>query len=133
MYPINHYRPPRPCDPFLSVTLPLLSPLSDSLSPSILSSDIISPSPGRALGTVCACLSASADLLTSGELSERSQPGPESNGTVGTAQSDAIMASAISVVSARSGAMGRGDVNNGGAARRRAAAFKYITALMPWP
>lgn len=70
------------------------------MSASILSSGIISPSPARALGTVCACLSASVDPLTSGELSERSQSGPVSNGTVGVAQSHAITAAAISAVRA---------------------------------
>lgn len=54
------------------------------------------------------CVRASADLLTHGELSERSQSSPISNGTVGTAQSDAITAAAISAVSGGEGLWGRG-------------------------
>lgn len=55
------------------------------------------------------CHSASVDLLTSGELSEESQSGPVSNGTVGTAQSDAIALSMFSAVIAQRGAMGGGE------------------------
>lgn len=55
------------------------------------------------------CHSASVDLLTSGELSEESQSGPVSNGTVGTAQSDAITLSMFSAVIAQRGAMGGGE------------------------
>lgn len=51
--------------------------------------------------------------LTSREPSERFQFGPVSKGTVGTAQSDAITAAAISAVAARSEATSR--VNDGGA------------------
>lgn len=118
MYPINHYHPLRPCWPVLSTSLSETLPLSsDWTSASIFSSGLISPSPARALGTVCArvCLRP-ADPLTSGELSERSQSGPVSNGTVGTAQSDAITAAAISAVSPWSWGHGleASHVNNGG-------------------
>lgn len=99
MYSINPTLPHWPPDP--------PSPRSIGLTASF---GIISSSPGRALGTVCVCLSASVDPLTSGELSERSQLKPASNGTVGTTQSDAITAAAFGPVSAWSGAMGVGKV-----------------------
>lgn len=113
MYPINHSHPLRPCwpvlSPFLSEALLLFLPPCDWMSTSIFPSGVISLPPARAVGTVCTSLSASADPLTSGELSERSQSGPVSNGTFGTAQSDAITVAVISGVSAWSRATRRSE------------------------
>lgn len=78
------------------------------------------------------CHSASVDLLTSGELSEKSQSGPVSNGTVGTAQSDAITLCLCSTLSLhKEGAwVEASSVNNGEAGtHQRASAFRHVAAL----